>query len=136
MLRGGGPEVRLRGSGLAGSEWAEPNDDIYRTSTGHYRTLTGHTGQPDTQGSNARLQARSGPARGGAGFSGSSSGQGSPVARENSPFFRGRDRGRSSPQISSTAPGRGAVPEKFLPFYDPQNAILPVVFHALTLLYS
>ena len=41
-------------------------------------------------------------------------------------FFR-RDRGRSSPQISSTAPGRGAVPEKFLPFHDPQNAILPAV---------
>ena len=55
MLRGGGPEVRLRGSGLAGSEWAEPNDDIYRTSTGHYRTLTGHTGQPDTQRAQMRM---------------------------------------------------------------------------------
>ena len=48
--------------------------------------------------------------------------------RENSPFFR-RDPGGGAPRKSlPTAPGPGAVPEKILAFYDPQNAILPAVF--------
>ena len=47
--------------------------------------------------------------------------------RENLPFFR-RGRGRSSPQLSPTAPAEARFPIKFCHFYDPQNAILPAFF--------
>ena len=42
-------------------------------------------------------------------------------------IFRPRT-GAELPALFSTAPSRGAVPEKFLPFYDPQNAILLAAF--------